>query len=162
MTKPVFIASAGSPAVVITQWFDVPRDLVFQTYIDPAFLPHWWGPRRLTTVVDTMIVKAGGEWRFVQRDSAGSQFAFHGVYHTVQPPELIVSTFEYEGTPGHLLLESVRFESQGKKTKLTDQSVFLSTEDRDEMIREGMESGAVESMERLAEVLEKLKTKPLR
>jgi uncharacterized protein YndB with AHSA1/START domain len=162
MTKPIFIALPGKQEAVTMHVFDAPRDLVFKCFTDPALIPRWWGPRRLTTVVDTMIVKVGGVWRFVQRDSAGQQFAFHGVFLSVAPPDRLVYSFEYEGMPGHISLETVSLEEQGVRTRVTEQAVFQCVEDRDEMVRSGMESGAVETMERLGELLEKEKLKKQR
>ena len=48
--------------------------------MDPALIPQWWGPRRLTTVVDQMDVRPGGLWRFLHRDAEGNEYAFHGEY----------------------------------------------------------------------------------
>jgi uncharacterized protein YndB with AHSA1/START domain len=95
----------------------------------------------------------GGNWRYVQRDADGNAYAFRGVYHQVLSPERLVCTFEFEGMPGHVLLETVTFEEQDGKTKLTDQAVFQTLEDRDGMLRTGMEQGAAESMDRFAELL---------
>jgi uncharacterized protein YndB with AHSA1/START domain len=53
--------------IVMTRVFDAPRELVFRAYTDPRSIPHWWGPRGLTTTVDRMDVTPGGVWRFVQR-----------------------------------------------------------------------------------------------
>ncbi|MBE0699594.1 MAG: SRPBCC domain-containing protein, partial [Anaerolineaceae bacterium] len=76
------------------------------------------------------------------------------VYHAVTFPEQIVFTFEFEGMPGHVLLETVTFEElPGGKTKIFDQSVFQSTADRDGMYASGMESGASESFDRFGELL---------
>ena len=151
-------AEPGKMEVVITRVFDAPRELVFRTYTDPKLIPQWWGPRVLTTTVDGMDVRPGGTWRFVQRDREGNEYAFHGVYHHLSP-ERLVQTFEYEGTPGHVLLETVTLEKQGNKTKMTDQSVFQSVKDRDGMLKAGMEKGAAETTERFAELLAKLKVK---
>jgi len=49
------------------------------------------------------------------------------------------------------------FQEQDGKTTLTATDRFESVEDRDEMLRAGMEEGAAESSERLAELLEQLK-----
>ena len=73
-------------------------------------------------------------------------------------PERIVDTFEFEGEPGHVLLESATFEEQDGKTKLTLQSVYQSVADRDGMIAAGMERGVVDSMDRLDELLVVLKS----
>jgi uncharacterized protein YndB with AHSA1/START domain len=149
------IAEPGKQEVIITRVFDASRELVFQGYTDPASIPQWWGPERLTTVVKKMDVRPGGIWRFVQHDPDGNEYAFHGVYHEVLSPSRIVSTFEFEGTPGHVVLDTVTFETFEGKTKLTGRSVFQTVEDRDEMLKEGMIEGASETMDRLAVLLSK-------
>jgi uncharacterized protein YndB with AHSA1/START domain len=149
-------AERGKQEVIITRTFDAPRNLVFKTYTDRNLIPQWWGPKRFITTIDKMDVRPGGVWRFVQRDAAGGEYAFHGVYHEVLAPERLVATFEFEGTPGHVSLETATFEEHDGKTRLTGKSVFQSVEDRDEMLKEGMEEGVIETMDRFAELLAKL------
>jgi uncharacterized protein YndB with AHSA1/START domain len=38
--------------VFITRIFDAPRALVFEAYTDPKHIPHWWGLKRFSTIVD--------------------------------------------------------------------------------------------------------------
>ena len=135
--------------------FDAPREQVFRAFVDPLAVPKWWGPRGLQTLIDKMDVRPGGLWRFVQKDLDGKSFAFHGVYHDIQPPEKIVQTFEFEGAPGQVSIETIVFEEQDGETTVTDTSTFDSQEDRDAMLDSGKEKGARESMERLAELVEK-------
>jgi len=151
------IAERGKPEIIIARVFNAPREVLFKTYTDRNLIAQWWGPKRFTTAIDTMDVKPGGRWRFVQRDATGGEYAFHGVYHEVRSPERIVSTFEYEGVPGHVSLDTVTFEELGGRTRLTEQTVFQTVEDRDGMLQEGMEEGVFETMDRLAEVLAKAK-----
>ncbi len=73
-------------------------------------------------------------------------------------PERITATFEYEGVPGHVALQTATFEPLGNKTRLVAHQVFQSVMDRDGMVGSGMEEGANESMERLAELLERMKS----
>jgi len=148
------IAERGKQEVIITRVFDAPREFVFKAYTDRDQIPQWWGPKRFTTTIDKMDVKPGGLWRFVQRDAAGNEYAFHGVYHDVRSPDRIVDTFEFEGTPGHVSLETCTLEEIGGKTKMTGKSVFQTVEDRDDMLKSGMEEGMFETMDRLAELLE--------
>lgn len=156
MTKGNLIAEPGKHEIIMTRVFDAPRDLVFKVLTDPALIPQWWGLRNNTTIVDKMDVQAGGLWRYVQRDQQGNEFAFHGVYHTITP-EQIVDTFEFEGMPGHVLLETMTLEAPtADTTKVTVSSVFQSVADRDGMLNSGMEQGANESYDRLAELLAKL------
>jgi uncharacterized protein YndB with AHSA1/START domain len=145
--------------VVITRIFDAPRDLVFKASTDPDHIPQWWGPKRFTTKVEKMDVNPGGVWRFIQRDKDGNQYAFNGVYREIVPPEREVHTFEFEGMPGHVILETSTFKEFEGKTKLTVTDLFQSVEDRDGMFNSGMKEGATESMDRLEEiVLKTLKT----
>jgi uncharacterized protein YndB with AHSA1/START domain len=142
--------------VVITHVFDAPRELVFKTMTDPDLVPKWWGPRRQTTVVDTMDARPGGKWRFVSRDEDGNEFAFRGEYREIVPPERLAYTFEFEGLPGHVSLETVTFEEHDGKTTVTNTALFDTTEDRDGLFESGMQSGATETMDRLGELLASL------
>jgi uncharacterized protein YndB with AHSA1/START domain len=156
MTKMQVIAEPNKHEVTLMRDFNAPRELVFKAFTDPALIPQWWGPKSVTTVVDKMEVKKGGIWRYVQRDGAGNEFAFSGVYHQIASPERLVFTFEFEGLPGHVLLETVTFDEHDGKTTVRDSSVFQSIEDRDGMIQHGMEGGAAESWDRFEEILKTL------
>ena len=147
------VAEPGTQEIVITRSFDAPRDLVFKAFTDPDAVRQWWGQRDSETVIDELEAQAGGRWRFVERDGEGNEYGFHGVYHEATAPERIVYTFEFEGMPGHVLLETVTLEEQEGRTLMTDVSVFQSVADRDGMLQSGMESGAAESYDRLDEYL---------
>jgi uncharacterized protein YndB with AHSA1/START domain len=149
MNKTTIIAEPGKQEVTITRIFDAPCELVFKVSTDPEAIPHWWGPGFLKTAVESFDTKPGGKWRIVQTDPSGTTHGFHGVYHEAMAPKRIVRTFEYEGMPGHVALETSIFENIGGKTKLTTQSVFQTLADRDGMVASGMESGVVESHNRL-------------
>jgi uncharacterized protein YndB with AHSA1/START domain len=137
----------------IERVFDAPRDRVFAAFTDPALIPSWWGPRNTTAVVDQMDVRAGGSWRFVIRDADGSETGFRGTYREVTPPERIVQTFEWEGMPGHVSVETATFEDLGDRTRLVTTSTFHTTEERDGMLASGMERGLNETYARFDELL---------
>ncbi len=136
--------------------FDAPRDRVFELFTDPELIPEWWGPRGTTTIVDEMDVRNGGSWRYVTRNSDGSETAFRGTYREVSPPDRIVQTFEWEGMPGHVSVDTAVFEDLGERTKLVSSSLFHTTEERDGMLGSGMEEGMNETYQRLDELIERL------
>ena len=153
------LAEPGKQEMVITREFDAPRELVFKATTDPKLIPQWWGPRYLSTEVDKMDVRPGGQWRFINRDAEGREYAFHGVYHEVLAPSRVIDTFEFEGLPetGHVALETITFEDlPGGRTRLIAQSVFQSVADRDGALQSGMEEGLNDTYERLEELLKKL------
>jgi uncharacterized protein YndB with AHSA1/START domain len=151
--KTEYTIEPGIQEMTITRVFDAPRELVFKVMTDPDLVPKWWGPRELSTVVDKMDLRPGGGWRFVQRDTAGNEYGFHGVYHLIDPPARVVQTFEFEGAPGHVVMETMTLEEFDGKTRLLQHSVFQTVADRDAMVQSGMEKGSTESMDRLAEIL---------
>ena len=146
------IMTPSAREIVSERVFDAPRERVFAAYTDPELIPQWWGPRGTTTIVDQMDVRPGGAWRFVSRDSDG-ETGFRGIYREVMPPERIVQTFEWEGMPGHVAVETATFEDLGGRTRVTTTSLFHTPEERDGMLASGMERGLTETHDRLAELL---------
>ena len=136
--------------------FDAPRERVFAVFTDRELIPEWWGPRGTTAVVDQMDVRPGGSWRFVIRNSDGTETGFRGTYREVTPPERIVQTFEWEGMPGHVSVETATFEALGDRTKVTTRSLFHTPEERDGMLASDMERGLNETYARLDELLARL------
>jgi len=157
MSKPEIIIEPNSQEIRINTTYNAPRELVFKAYTDPDLIPQWWGPKNLTTEVDKLDARPGGQWRFLNRDAEGNVYAFRGVFHDVVPSDRIVQTFEWEGMPGHVTLETAVFEDLGGgKTRVAAQSVFQSVEDRDGMAASGMEVGVNDGFERMSELLASL------
>jgi uncharacterized protein YndB with AHSA1/START domain len=157
MTKTEFTVEPGQPSVTVTREFRAPRALLFRAYTEPELLARWLGPRGLEMEVDRFEVRDGGRYRYIHRGEDGVPHAFHGVFHGEPTAERgIVQTFEYEGTPGHVALDSVTFEERDGRTTLRLNSVFQTVEARDQHVGSGMEVGVRDSMERLAELLDDL------
>ena len=157
MGRTQITAEPGSPQIIITREFDAPRDLVFRAYSEPDLIERWLGPRELTTKFDRHEPRDGGRRRYVSTDPQGNEFGFHGVFHGAPSPDGIVQTFEFEGTPGHVALETVTFEERDGRTLVRSVSGSQSVEDRDAMVQSGMERGVRESGDRLEELLAELR-----
>lgn len=153
MADTEFVIEPGRQDIVMTRVFDAPRDLVFQVVTDPDLVPRWWGPRFLSTRVDRMEATPGGRRRVVNVDAHGREYGFSGVYHAVVAPERIVRTWEFEGAPRDVALETVTLEDAGGRTRYVAQSVHRSVEARDAIVRADGPRGGRESMDRLAELL---------
>jgi uncharacterized protein YndB with AHSA1/START domain len=143
--------------IQITREFDAPREVVYKAMTDRNLIPRWWGPRRMTTIVDKMDVRPGGSWRFVAREADGKESGFRGQYREIVPGEKIVQTFEWEPMAGHISVETATFSDlPDGRTLLTTRSVFSSKEDRDGMVESGMEGGLRETYDRFDELLASL------
>jgi uncharacterized protein YndB with AHSA1/START domain len=157
MAETEITAEPGMPQIVITREFDAPRDLVFRAYTEPELLVQWLGPRDLTMTVDRYDARDGGTWRYVHTDAQGNEYGFHGVFHGTPSLDGIVQTFEFEGVPGHVALETITLLERDGKTLVRTVSGFQSVEDRDGAVASGMEQGVRDSDERLDGLLAKLR-----
>ncbi|SKC66257.1 SRPBCC family protein [Plantibacter cousiniae (nom. nud.)] len=155
MTNPVTItAPEGTPFIEIVRDFDAPIAAVFNAYVDPDLVRRWNGPNGYEMRIDAYDLTTGGRYRYVHADPEGNEYAFTGVFHRVHPDELIIQTFEWEGMPDEVSLETIRFSDLGDgRTRVSGRSVFPSVEGRDGMIENGMERGVVEGFERLDALL---------
>ncbi len=156
MATTQITAEPGAPLIEITRAFDAPRALLFRAHTDPELYAQWLGPRRLTMHIDCFDVRDGGRWRYIHRDPDGHEFGFHGVFHGTPSPDGIVQTFEFEGAPGHVSLQTITFEEHGGGTLLRQQLVFQSVAARDGLLQADLEEGVNEGMERLEELLARL------
>ncbi|HEY1292545.1 MAG TPA: SRPBCC family protein [Chloroflexota bacterium] len=140
---------------VMTRTFTARRELVYAACTQPQHMAHWWGPRGYTLTVCEMDVRTHGTYRFVQRAPDGNDYAFHGAYREVAPPERVVLTQIFDPYPTSELLVTLAFEDLGDgRTRLVSTMRFDSVESRDGSLSSGMEHGARESYDRLAEHLE--------
>jgi len=149
-------AEPGVPIIEVTRELAAPRELVFRAWTEPDLLVQWLGPRRLTMEVDRYEVRDGGRWRYVHREADGGEHWFHGVFHGTPSPVASVQTFEYEGAPGHVSLDTLVLEEGGGRTLVRIRSVHQSVEARDAMVEGGMAEGMNDGFERLEELLERL------
>jgi uncharacterized protein YndB with AHSA1/START domain len=159
-SNKLMVTTPSDREIVLTRVFDAPRDLVFEAHSSCEHMSQWWGPRKYEIASCEMDFRPGGAWRIVHRGPGGEEDqGFHGEYREIVRPQRIVWTFEWEGMPGHVSVETLTLEEHDGKTTVTGTSVFDSVEDRDGMLESGMESGAAETYDRLDEYLELLRVR---
>lgn len=156
MGKLQVTAEPGAPFIDTERSFDAPRELLFRAHTDPELIKQWLGPRKYAMTVERWEPLDGGSWRFVHSDDAGNSYGFHGVFHGTPSPDGIVQTFEFEGAPGHVSLESLTLEERDGRTVVRTHSVYQSVEDRDAMVQSGMADGMDDGYDRLEELLARL------
>jgi uncharacterized protein YndB with AHSA1/START domain len=147
------VAEPGTALIVAEREVNAPRDLVYRAWTDPALLAQWLGPRRMRMVVERYDLRHGGTWRYVHVDTDGTEYGFHGVFHGDPSPERMVQTFEFEGAPGHVELDTVELIERGSRTLIRMTSAFQSTAARDATLDSGMAGGLEEGFQRLDELL---------
>ncbi|HSJ84385.1 MAG TPA: SRPBCC family protein [Acidimicrobiia bacterium] len=157
MTNPLKVeAPAGVPFIDWEREFDAPVEAVFRAHKEPDLIKQWLGPRRYEMDVESYDFRTGGRYRYLHR-ADGDEYAFNGVFHVVRENEFAIQTFEFEGYPDVVSIESMTFEALGNgRSRVRGHSTYPSMEARDGMVESGMEGGMSEGYERLDEVLAQL------
>jgi uncharacterized protein YndB with AHSA1/START domain len=153
------VTTPSDREIVIIRTFDAPRELVFEAWTKAEHVRHWWGWRTATMIQCEADVRPGGSWRYVTREENGVEVPFTGVYQEVTPPERLVHTAIYDVAPfnsGDPAVTTVTFTEADGRTTVTGTTLYPTKEIRDGVIESGMEGGAAESMDRLAEHLQTL------
>src|SRR5712671_1793962 len=138
--------------IVMTRVFDAPRRLVFDAFSKPELLKRWFGPRGWSLVVCEVDLKVEGGFRFVLRGPDGREMGMRGVYRELVPPERSVHIESFDDYPGESTVTAVLVEHESQTT-FTATVLYPSQEIRDAVLKSGMEHGAAESYDRLAELL---------
>lgn len=138
------LSTPSDREIRIERVFDAPVERVWRAFTDPALVAQWWG-RGNQLVIEHMEVERGGHWRFVEHSPEGVH-GFEGRYREVTPPHRLVQTFEWDGMPGHVAVDTVELEDLGGgRTKVVSTSLFHTVEERDGMLASGMETGLAQS-----------------
>jgi uncharacterized protein YndB with AHSA1/START domain len=141
--------------IILSRAFDAPVELVWEVTTNPEHFGKWWGPRGYANDIQEFDLRPGGRWKIVQTGPDGGTHGFHGEFLEVDPPHRLVQTQGYEQ---HEPIRCVTtLESEWGRTLLTRTHTFPSNAYRDGMFGAGMEWGAAESYDRMAELLQTLK-----
>lgn len=151
-SNPATVTTPGEREIRVERILSAPRERVWRAFTEPELVAQWWG-RGNRLVIERLEVERGGHWRFVEHHEEGSD-GFEGRFREVVPPERLVYTFEWDGMPGHVIVETATMEDLGDgRTKLVTTSLFHSQDERDGMLQSGMEQGMNESYAALDRVL---------
>jgi uncharacterized protein YndB with AHSA1/START domain len=151
MTNAVTItAPEGLPFIEIVREFDAPVEAVFNAHREPELVRQWLGPQGYEMDIERWDFTTQGGYRYVHRTPDGDAWAFNGTFHSVRENEFAVQTFEFEGMPDVVAIETIAFEDLGDgRTRLRIHSTYPAVEARDGMVASGMETGLREGYERL-------------
>ena len=148
----------SDPEILITRAFDAPADLVFKAYTTPELVRRWWGFETSEWLVCEIDLRVGGMWRYVTREDAGFEVAFHGEYKEIDAPHRLVSTEVFEGAPvpDPEAAGALNVVTLDEVDGVTTMRVLVQTpgrEVRDAIIESGMEGGMQVSYDRLEDVV---------
>lgn len=151
-TKALQLTTPTDREIRVERVFNAPRERVWRAYTDPKLVAQWWG-RGNKLDIERLEVERGGHWRFLEHAPEGVE-GFEGRFREVTPPERLVQTFEWDGMPGYVAIDTTTFEDLGDgRTRVVATSLFHTKEERDGMLGSGMEGGMSDSYAALDRLL---------
>jgi uncharacterized protein YndB with AHSA1/START domain len=133
--------------------FEAPRELVWKAWTEPEQLALWWGPRGISTPLETIEVdlRPGGAFRLTMvSDADGTEFPTEMEFREVVEPERLVFAWEAQRGLGAGQV-TVTFTDLGDTTEVTSRYDGFTTDE----IAADSEVGWNQQLDRLAELLSK-------
>jgi len=134
------ITTPSEREIRIERVVNASRDRVWRAYTEPALVAQWWG-RGHRLVIERLELQRGGHWRWVEHGPNGV-YGFEGRYREVTPPTRFVRSFEWDGMPAHVAIETVTLEDLGDEgTRIVIVMQMHTPEERDGFLQSGMQQG---------------------
>jgi len=151
-TGTLKVTTPSDREVMMVRVFDAPRAMVFDAFTKCELLKRWFGPHGWSLVVCEGDFRVGGSWRFVLRGPEGKDMGMRGQIREMERPARLVHAESFDDYPGESLVTTSFVEERGKTT-VTVLVRYESKQVRDAVVASGMEHGAAETYDRLAEYL---------
>jgi uncharacterized protein YndB with AHSA1/START domain len=145
--------------LVVERVFDAPRELVWTAMTSSEHVARWWGRTGTTTTVVELDVRPGGRWRFIAQTSSGGGAPFAGEFLEVVAPERIVRTVVFDVEPFNTMpgaVDTITLDDLDGKTRVHSLTRFPSEQILAGAVADGMQNGAIEQYDRLADLLVEL------
>ena len=139
--------------MVVTRLIDAPAALVFNAWIEPSQLEHWWGPNGFKTTVHEMDVSEDGITRLVMQGPDGVDYPNKLAYTDILAAKRLCYMQTDDGdldNDAAAFGVSVLFEEEGSKTRITMHTLFKTAAECDFVVKEyDALAGANQTLERL-------------
>ncbi|GIJ45158.1 hypothetical protein Val02_20440 [Virgisporangium aliadipatigenens] len=114
--------------LLITRDLAFPVERVWRAFTDPSALAAWFWPQRFAPTAEA-DVRVGGRYRI---DGPAVGMAVSGEYRTVDPPRLLVFTWQWDGENESTLVTIALTPAQDGTQLTLRHEAFDSEEARDE------------------------------
>jgi len=138
--------------IVITRVFDAPRTIVFEAWTKAEHVVHWWDPSGAPLSVCEIDLRPNGAFRFVNAGPEGAKYPFAGIYGEIVAPERLVFTTGNSSSGATLI-----FSEHEGKTTLTMTIRCTSRDERDALLKMGVDVGTIQTLDNLDQYLKSIR-----
>ncbi len=114
----MMVTDEAAPVLVVRRHIAMPRERVFEAWLDSESLAHWMRPgdcNNATVIVDARV---GGAFRIVMEGSTHGCVEHRGEYLVIEPPSLLSFTWISSHTDHKASVVTIEFHERGTGTDL--------------------------------------------
>ena len=111
-------AEEVGPVLVVRRRIAVPRQRVFEAWLDSESLAHWMRPGDCTQATVTLDPRGGGGFRIVMEGPTHGAVEHRGEYLAIEPPSLLSFTWISGPTDYQPTVVTIEFLERGTGTEL--------------------------------------------
>ncbi|SOD75091.1 uncharacterized protein YndB with AHSA1/START domain [Jatrophihabitans sp. GAS493] len=153
-TETSTVTTPSDREIHVERIFHASIDRVWAAYTEPELIAQWWGRGNPLEVIRWEFER-GGHWRLEEHYDGGVA-GFEGRFREVTPKKRIVRSFEWDGMPAHVIIDTMELVDLGDgRTRVVVDNIFHTTQERDGMLASDMEQGMNASFRALDELLAK-------
>ena len=113
------VTDEAAPVLVVRRQIAVPRERVFEAWLDSESLAHWMRPGNVTHTTVTVDARVGGGFRILMQGRPdGDCDDHHGEYLAIEPPSLLSFTWISKHTDDRPTVVTIEFHEVGTGTEL--------------------------------------------
>jgi uncharacterized protein YndB with AHSA1/START domain len=113
------VTDEAAPVLVVRRHIAVPRQRVFEAWLDSESLAQWMRPLDFTHATVTVDPRVGGGFRIVMEGRTdGGDYEHRGEYLAIEPPSLLSFTWISRATDSEPTVVTVEFHEKGTGTEL--------------------------------------------
>jgi uncharacterized protein YndB with AHSA1/START domain len=108
----------AAPVLVVRRQMAVPRERVFQAWLDSESLAHWMRPAGTSHATVTVDPRVGGGFRIVMEGAPHGCVEHTGEYLAIEPPSRLSFTWISKHTEQRPTVVTIEFHERGTGTEL--------------------------------------------
>ena len=113
------VTDEAAPVLVVRRHMAVPRERVFEAWLDSESLAQWMRPGNFTHATVTVDPRVGGGFRIVMEGRTdGGDYEHRGEYLAIERPSLLSFTWTSNATDHKPTVVTIEFHERGTGTEL--------------------------------------------
>jgi uncharacterized protein YndB with AHSA1/START domain len=161
MTAPFALKSDPRLDLVLERTIDVPRELVWAAWTQPAHLYQWFVPQPWSLADCEIDLRPGGIFRFVMRSPEGQEYPNIGCFLEVVPQERLVWTDAllpgYRPSENPFFTAVITMEAHGTGTRYVAMAVHRDETGRKKHEEMGFHEGWSKTLDQLVAHMKKVR-----